>query len=75
MKLLRDIEFVRLERTVSALQDALDHVLEAVAPLNSPVCVCVCVCVCAYIDINHLRLRVVGLKSTPSIVSFHSVLP
>jgi hypothetical protein len=56
VKLLRDIEFVRLERTVSALQDALDHVLEAVAPLNSPVCVCVCVYV------NHLRLRVVVLK-------------
>jgi len=56
VKLLRDIEFVRLERTVSALQDALDHVLEAVAPLNSPVCVCVCVYV------NHLLLRVVVLK-------------
>ena len=35
MMWIRDVELVRLERTMLALQDALDHVLEAVAPLTT----------------------------------------
>ena len=35
LKWVRDVELLRLERTMLAIQDAMDHVLEAVGPLSS----------------------------------------
>jgi hypothetical protein len=35
LKWVRDVELIRLERTMLALQDAMDHVLEAVGPLSA----------------------------------------